>query len=266
LQQQALRSLDLLPPFSPILNRLLATLADADVSVAQLASLIEKDTVVAGHVLRVVNAAAYACRGRVTSVAHAISLMGTTKLRNTALACSVIRLWRGVPSGPNWSLADFNLHCIATATFSDRLAGRVDVHYPEGAFVAGLFHDLGKLMIAFGLPTHSAAIYAGDDRVGDEVLEREFLGFTHARLSALALDRWKFPRPVENGVAFHHDPQSAPPDSRGGSQFSLADIVCCADALVRGNPEALGKLGLEAKAEMLLPDLDREYESLKSLL
>ena len=266
LQQHALRSLDLLPPFSPILNRLLATLADEDVSFARLAALIEKDTVLAGNVLRVVNSAAYGFRGRVTSVAHAVAIMGMTQLRNTALACSVVRMWRGVPGVPTWSMADFNLHSLATAIFSDQLAARVDVHYPEGAFVAGLFHDFGKLMIAFGLPAEYEAIYAAADHEGDEERERELLGVTHADLSALALDRWNLPRPVRIGVAFHHDPQSAPPDSRGDSRFSLADIVSCADAVVHGNPEALGMLDLEAHAEILLVDFNREYESVKSLL
>ncbi len=162
LQQQALRSLDLLPPFSPILNRLLASLADEDVSFLHLAALIEKDPVLAGNVLRVVNSAAYGCRGRINSVAHAIAIMGMTKLRNTALACSVVRLWKGVPGTPKWSIADFNLHSIATAILSDQLAVRVGVCYPEGAFVAGLFHDLGKLMIAVGLPEESAGIYTAE--------------------------------------------------------------------------------------------------------
>jgi HD-like signal output (HDOD) protein len=257
-QQRALRSLDLLPPFAPILNRLLASLADEDVSFARLASLIEKDTVLAGNVLRVVNSAAYGCRGRINSVAHAIAIMGMTKLRNTALACSVVRLWKGVPGTTRWSMADFNLHSLATATLSDQLAVRAEVSYPEGAFVAGLFHDFGKLMIAVGLPEECSA-------EATEVQERETLGVTHADLSALALDRWNLPRPVQIAVAFHHDPRSAPPDARGGMPYGLADVISCADAVVHGDTAALDRLGLGSQAETLLADFDTDYQSLKSV-
>jgi len=265
LQQQALRSLDLLPPFSPILNRLLASLADEDVSFAHLAALIEKDAVLAGNVLRIVNSAAYGCRGRINSVAHAIAIMGITKLRNTALACSVVRLWKSVPSMARWSMVEFNLHCIATAILCDQLAVRADVTYPEGAFVAGLFHDLGKLMIAVGLPEESAAIHSSGDEENDEERERSILGVTHADLSALALDRWNLPRPVRVAVAFHHDPAAAPPDARGDATYGLADLVACADAVVHGHPEALNRLGLMDQTECIMLDFEREYESVKSV-
>src|SRR5437660_5607052 len=84
-KQQALRSLEKLPPFSPVLSRLLATLAQEDVSFAKLADLLEKDTVLAGNVLKLVNSAAFGRRGNVNSVRHAVSILGVTKLRNAAL-------------------------------------------------------------------------------------------------------------------------------------------------------------------------------------
>jgi HD-like signal output (HDOD) protein len=262
-QQQALRSLDLLPPFSPVLNRLLASLADEDVSFLHLASLIETDPVLAGNVLRVVNSAAYGCRGRINSVAHAIAIMGMIKLRNTALGCSVARLWKGVPGSSKWSMADFNLHSTATAILSDQLAQRVGACYPEGAFVAGLFHDLGKLMIAVGLPPE-IAVSAQPSEIGDEARERKLLGVSHADLSALALDRWNLPRPVRVAVAFHHDPSASPPDTRDDQLFSLADLVSCADLVVHGDTAALGRLGLEDSTESVMAAFEREFESVKS--
>ena len=92
-REKALRGLGDLPPFSPILNKLLATLADEDVSFARLAELIEKDTVLAGNVLRLVNSALYGRRGTISSVRHAVSLMGVVKLRNSAMTLSVSRMW-----------------------------------------------------------------------------------------------------------------------------------------------------------------------------
>ena len=75
LKDRAIRSLRELPPFSPILNRLLASLAQEDVSFMKLGDLIEKDPVLAGNLLHLVNSALYARRGSINSVRHALSLL-----------------------------------------------------------------------------------------------------------------------------------------------------------------------------------------------
>src|SRR4029078_13375883 len=76
LSQRALSALGKLPPFSPILNKLLASLAGEDVSFAKVGELIEKDAVVAGNIMHLVNSALYARRATITSVRHALALLG----------------------------------------------------------------------------------------------------------------------------------------------------------------------------------------------
>ena len=83
LRDKALEAISKLPPFSPVLNKLMASLADDNISFAELAAVIEKDTVLAGSVLRLVNSAFYARRGTVNSVKHAVSVLGIGKLRGT---------------------------------------------------------------------------------------------------------------------------------------------------------------------------------------
>jgi HD-like signal output (HDOD) protein len=281
--EQALKSLDNLPPFSPILNRLLATLADEDVAFSRVATLIEKDTVLAGNVLRVVNSALYGCRGTINSVGHAIAIMGVTKLRNTALGFSVARMWRNVRCSRAWSMANFNLHSIATAILSDMLAQRADVHYAEGAFVCGLFHDLGKMLMAVSMPVEYDSVLRREVITGADLegYEREVLGITHADLSALALDRWNLPRPIQLGVAFHHDPGSSPPDAWEDCRISLSEVVAAADEVVNAlgisvvkpgeelppAPEAslVTKLGLSGQFDVILRDFQQEYDVVKSL-
>src|SRR5579872_858885 len=181
LRERALRTLWQLPPFSPILNRLLATLAREDVSFVKIADLIEKDTVLAGNVLRLVNSALYGRRGAVNSVRHAASLLGVNKLRNASLGMSVTRLWNQLKMPRGWSTMRFNLHSVATGMLSDMLSQEGPVKYAEGAFAAGLFHDLGRLLIALGLPDEFKRIeslYAAGAGTRSEC-ERTVLGFTH---------------------------------------------------------------------------------------
>src|SRR5215470_13616453 len=87
--EKILGSLDKLPPFSPVLTRLLATLADEDVSFGTLAGIIETDAVLAGNLLRVVNSVLYGRPASINSVRHAVSILGSVKVRNMVLGLSV---------------------------------------------------------------------------------------------------------------------------------------------------------------------------------
>src|SRR5579863_686089 len=197
--ERALRSLGSLPPFSPILTRLMASLAEEDVSFSALGDLIEKDAVVAANILHLVNSALYARVGTISSVRHAISLLGTTKLRNAVLGMSIARVWNRVRMPATWSMARFNMHSAAVAVLSDLLAQRVPVEYPEGAFVAGLMHDVGRLLIALALPEEYDQIvqmYAKGGCTFTEC-ETQVLGFTHPELSAEAMEFWKLPEQIQ---------------------------------------------------------------------
>ncbi len=213
-----------LPPFSPTLNRLLASLAQEDVSFSKLGDLIEKDTVVSGNVLQIVNSAAYGRRGTINSVRHAVSLLGVNKLRNAALGMSITRMWNEVRTPPGFSIARFNKHAAATAILSDLLAQRLPVIYPEGAFVAGLLHDVGRLLIAVGLREAHLEIVrlrqAGQDQL---ISEMDVLGLTHAELSAEALSVWQLPAPIHDAVLYHHDAAADP--ASGAKLLPLSALV-----------------------------------------
>lgn len=228
LKKKALRSLADLPPFSVILNRLLASLAGEDVSFSKLGDLIEKDTVIAGNLLHLVNSALYARRGTVNSVRYALSLLGIEKVRNAILGMSITRMWRKIAMPAAWSTARFNLHSAAVAILSDLIAQRVPVAYPEGAFVAGLLHDVGRMIIAQGLPQEFARVEAlcrdGRSRLECEI---EVLGFTHPVLSADALARWNLPAAIRTAVLFHHMPERS-----SGREIPLSRVLEAANHFV----------------------------------
>ena len=138
LKRKALRAVGELPPFPAILNQLLASLAGESISFHRLGDLIEKDTVVAGSLLQLVNSALYARRGTVSSVRHAMALLGIEKIRNAILGMSITRMWRKLALPKSWSIARFDMHSAAVAILCDLLAQRLPVGYPEGAFTAGL--------------------------------------------------------------------------------------------------------------------------------
>ena len=234
-----LSKLNDLPTFSPVLNKLLASLGDENFSYGQLGSLIEQDMALSGNVLRLVNSAAYGRRTEVLAISKAIAVLGVNKLRNLVLTLSVANMWRSVKLDHEWSLERFNTHELATAILCDIIAQRVELSFAEGAFLAGLLHDLGKLLVVMASPADHLDIEAHIARTGGSSLEAErlILGTDHAALSAEALAIWKLPMELQKAVRDHHAPIKG--------ELSMA--VSVAD-------ECVNRLGLSIRPPLEKPD------------
>ncbi len=230
-----LGALDKLPPFSAVLTRVLASLADEDISFGELAGIIETDAVLAGNLLRVVNSPLYGRISTINSVKHAVAILGIIKIRNLVLGLSVSRRWAMARVPPMWDAKGFNLHSLAVAVLADQVALRATVPYPEGAFVAGLLHDVGKLLIAVSSPEQFARIHQNYKTVGDAAADCEevILGVTHAEVSGAILEKWKLPIPIQEAAAWHHSPGHA-----NGDALHLAHVIEAADRYV--NSAGLG--------------------------
>jgi HD-like signal output (HDOD) protein len=265
-----------LPPFSPILNRLLASLAREDVQFSDISELIEKDTVLAGNLLRLVNSALYGLAGTVNSVRHALAIVGLEKMRNMVLTMSFARMWRRDVAVAGWSPARFNLHSTATAILADLLAQHVSTDYAEGAFTAGLFHDFGQLLLATVLPREFDGIRSClmEECSNPEECERETFGITHPELAAAALEGWHLPEAIVRAVRLHHSPE--PPN---GGPLPLSRAIQAANECVnrlginvlashpeRGKPptEVFEAMGIADRSANLLDEFKSELDLAKA--
>jgi len=234
-RDRILGSLDKLPPFSPVLTRLLATLADEDVSFGELAGIIETDAVLAGNLLRVVNSPLYGRISTINSVRHAVAIMGSIKIRNLVLGMSVSRRWAGARVPRKWDARQFNVHSLAVAVLSDLVALEMPVPYPEGAFTSGLLHDVGKLLVAVASPERFEKLYdiykAGSESTAD--CEAEVTGAMHAEVSGAIMEKWRLPKAIQEAVAYHHSP-----DQANHGELHLAHVIEAADHYI--NAAGLG--------------------------
>lgn len=266
---RALECLSKLPALSPLLLRLVQTLAAEvdDISVDQVSQLIERDAVVAGNILRVVNSPLYQRRVAIQTVRHAIVLLGLAKVRNLALGMSMNHIWAKTKAAPGWSMSEFNQHSVAMAVLSDSLAQRLKVIEGEGAFVAGLFHDLGRLLVAVGLPAQFSAIVRLKEE-GQPSLpecERTILGFDHADLSGDVLAAWRLPLSLQTAVRFHHAPENDHTLAVPG-EFRLSQILHAAELYIEDQVEdGLQTLGLGDRLETILSDFAAESKQISCL-
>ena len=255
----------------------MASLADEDVSFAHLAELIEKDAVLAGNILRLVNSALFNLRRTVQSVRQAVPLLGIEKIRSLAMVMSVARMWK-IKAPSEWSVERFNLHSVAVGMLSHLLAQKLDVPDKESAFAAGLFHDLGWLMAVVGLPEECAQmskLQQQSQKWLDEY-EMQVLGTTHAELAAEALAVWNLPESIRTAVRYHANPEQDPAALSAG-QVTLSRVVHCADQHVRDlgilvkvfedasedecNP--LAALKLDGRLPIILSEFENEFSAIR---
>jgi HD-like signal output (HDOD) protein len=177
-----------LPPLSPLARHLLATIASPGEgpSLSEVASWIEKDIMTSGKVLALANSA-FARLVPTLSVRKAVMRLGLNPLRNLIFHESMTRAWSQLPTPAQWSSIRFNTHSIATAVFSEIIASALAPQYMELAFLAGLFHDTGRLVIAVLLHDNVEVLdeLNRHEHQDLEEVEKDLVGFTHSEVSAI---------------------------------------------------------------------------------
>jgi HD-like signal output (HDOD) protein len=269
-----------LPPLPLVLNRVLQLLQDTNASSAQIAVMIEKDAVLSGSVLRCVNSAYYGLQSTVTSIRHAVSMLGFSTVRNLALAFSMRRMLTRSRMPPARLYSRYSQHSLSCAMLCHCLVTCAPVENAEAAFAAGLFHDIGKLLILTTFPDMLLKIveqYEASEASYEQV-EMDILQVTHPQLSRIVLGKWQLPQCIQQAVEFHHRPAECPRPP--GQQLSLADLVQAADLYVNEYgldllptkrrdvytaDRAFEDLGLRQKMPEVLEKFKNEYEGIRSL-
>lgn len=220
---------------SALTMRLLAGLARPDCEIGELASLVEKDTLVSARLLQMANSAKFGRSQAVENIPGAIIRVGLTMMRKLALGVSICNLFSRVSTAPSFSTLRFNIHSVATATLTEILAEEIQCEHVSSAYISGLLHDVGKMLLAVNTPDLYEEILAVSAITGKShrEVELELLGMDHAELSQLAIARWNLSESVQEAVRFHHDPQGAvaPQDARAKS-VTLSTVLQASNTFV----------------------------------
>lgn len=231
-RDKALRVLKRLPTVSAGTSRFLAALSKRDVESRKLTALIEADPMLAPNVLQLANSGVFGRLRRIESIQHAVALLGPYTLRRHALGWTFTNLWRNLQELPRWSTARFTMHSEASALLADVLCDHLPVANADGAFVAGLVHDIGKFVICSEAAAHIDFILAQRDRGEKSVteIERTVLGIDHAELSSMAADNWGLGDDICHAIFCHHEPHL----DKTGAELSLSFALHKADQFVNG--------------------------------
>ncbi|MYL82760.1 HDOD domain-containing protein [Desulfovibrio aerotolerans] len=199
---------DINPPPLPEAYLALRRTAENPMSgTGDVAAAVSKDPSLVAYVLRLANSPLYSSATPVETVSRAVGLIGLTEIVNLAAGAVLAKLFAAPPRPDLLSLPDFWRHAVAVGLLARALARRRDEANRERFFVAGLLHDMGRLVLAVAEPDLVAAVIAraGDGRIAMDAAERLELAFDHAALGGRICDKWRMPDPLLEGVAGHHD-------------------------------------------------------------
>lgn len=204
-RREILRASEAIPPLPELVVRLLKALGDPETEPEDLESLLETDPVLVGRMLAMVNSPYFGLNRAVTTVREAVMVLGFRGIRTLALATSTCRFLSRDYSCYGFIDQGLWQHSMAVATMARHLgrACGLGVNQAEELFVAGLLHDIGKMLLAQFL--EGAGVRVGVHGSADS-LELAHAGIDHAEAGALIAAKWNLPAELQDLIAHHHDP------------------------------------------------------------
>lgn len=223
----AISRLRSIPSLPTLYDELTAALRLESPSLDKIARIISKDVGMAAKILQLSNSAFIGASGRVSSLVHALSLIGTETVRTLVLSVHVFSQFDGKPQIRE-SLTALWEHSLAVASLAQRIVASEGCAKAmvEESFTAGLLHDVGKVVLLAELPREYHEIFEVQPGAS-KTLELERLGCTHAEVGAYLISIWGLPFSLVHAVAFHHHPSQSTEN-----KFSCLTAVHAAEAIV----------------------------------
>jgi putative nucleotidyltransferase with HDIG domain len=194
-----------LPLFTGTATQLIRSIDREDVTVAELTRLISTDAALVAHLLRLVNSSYYGLSRRIGTVSEAFALLGLDLVRRTVIVAVLQRPLLAYLHDTSIARA-FWRHELMCAALARHLALRNNVN-GELAYMAGMLHDVGRLVMLMQFPDYTDALLlrrGGNDESGtaDEMTE---FGFTHAQVGGALLETWGLPEGIVQAAHQHVD-------------------------------------------------------------
>ena len=210
MEQTALKEIILnakdLPAMPHVASKVLELAGNPETTAAKLQKVIQDDQAMAARILKIANSALYGCSRKIKTLTEAIVMLGFNTIRSLVVTSAARNMY--LKEGKTMGLKERLLweHSIGCAIACKILVTPRHPHLAEEAFLAGLMHDIGKLVLNQ---------YAGDvfDEIVQEVyndgrpfidVEREVLGFDHTEVGAMLVTKWKLSPVMEEAIKFHH--------------------------------------------------------------
>ena len=216
-----------LPSLSSIDSALRELLGADQRYTSQIAEIIRRDPSLTARLLRLVNSVYYGMAKPVKNIEEAVFYLGVRQIRQLAMVTPIIEDFQRLAEGRRFPWRQFWRHCIAVALMTREITDLLQTQDDEIDYVAGLIHDVGKIVMASACPVHFNEIYHNRAEMAGDLLEceREVLGVDHAELGTMYLRKQRLPEVFVEIVQNHHHPQLARVQTQITAAVHVADLL-----------------------------------------
>jgi len=237
--------METLPSLPSLYLQLVELLKNPNTTLSLVGELVAQDMGMSIKLLQLVNSAFFGLRRNVSSPIEAVNLLGVETIQSLVLSAHA---FNQLDAG---QVADFSLeavwqHSMAVAGLAKRIALAEGLSKTQGeeAHMAGMMHDVGRVVLATNIPEDYAKVLIMAKAQARPLVacEMEVLGATHAEVGAYLLGLWGISDPIVEAIAYHHMPRECP-----NRAFSSLSAVHIADALHHGITGAIGCGSIDAR-------------------
>lgn len=214
-----------LPETPQIAFKVIRLLNDPDFEMDDLADVLSTDQALTAKLLKLCNSAYYGLSRKVTTVTEAIMVLGINTVKSIVLAVTTKNSMNRGLMGYRMESGELWQHSLNNAEVCRFLATKIDYYEPEEAFIAGLLHDVGKIILnEHALPEiYKATNLHLDENISLDQAERTILSFDHAAIGAALAEKWNFPIVLVEAIRNHH---SLSPDPDCDDNTYTLTIIC----------------------------------------
>jgi len=245
-----------LPALPTVVVRIMEMMESDRTTARQLGEEIAKDLALSAKVLKLVNSGFYGFSQPITTVPHAVAMLGFDAVQSLVMSSSVLELMEEALPG----LWEHSLGCARTCAMLAELAGLGDA---EEMSVIGLLHDLGKVILCQTLESEFMLVQKRIDKLGMLFYraEEEVLGCHHGHIAGWLLERWALPAKLVTPIIDHHDFRPQRDHAARTAVVHVADILVRAEGLGSGGDRRIPRLEPAA-----LEALEIDLEAVRGLM
>ena len=229
-ERKVKETIEFLPPVPEVMLDLIKAINDANVELNTLSAIISRDPSMSVNILKVANSAFYGIPNKVTTIEHAVRMLGLREVASLCLAFGSVHALKPSSKLPTLDLTAFWRHSVAVGVFAKLLGKELNIGFVNNVYLAGLMHDVGKIVIdRFAHDVYKTVLQLTyDENISVMEAEKRVIGESHDRVGAWLMEKWKLPAIYVNVTKYHHSVNEAPEESR-----VMVSLVSFADQLVR---------------------------------